>query len=55
MANESDQWELLQQLYYLAEATPPEDRDRVLAESCSDPALRRQVLAILEASDIEVP
>ena len=50
MNNDTENWELLQELFHLAEITPVEDRDRVLAEHCDDPALCRCALAILTAS-----
>ena len=34
MAQDAENWELLQELFDLAEATPEADRERVLAERC---------------------
>jgi eukaryotic-like serine/threonine-protein kinase len=54
MRQDSENWEQLQELFHLAEATREEDRDRVLAERCSDPALLRRVMAIFRGANIEV-
>ena len=52
MPQDSENWELLQQLFHLAEETPLEDRERVLAEHCSDPAIVRRAMKIfLGAND----
>jgi serine/threonine-protein kinase len=53
MQPDSENWELLQALFHLAENTPDEDRDRVLAERCPDEGLRRRALAIFDASHAE--
>ena len=53
MQPDSENWELLQALFHLAESTPAEDLDRVLAERCPDEALRRRALAIFHASNAE--
>jgi len=34
MINDTEHWEQLQELFHLAEKTPPQDRERVLAEHC---------------------
>src|ERR1019366_9378808 len=54
MTEDADIWEQLQALFHLAEATPENDRDRVLAENCSDPELLRRVKAIFHGAHIEV-
>ena len=41
MRRDADIWDELQTLFHLAEATPELDRERVLAENCSDPELLR--------------
>jgi serine/threonine-protein kinase len=51
MTLESENWQLLQDLFHLAEATPQADRERVLAEKCGDEHLCRRALAILTAAD----
>src|SRR6202789_3169634 len=53
MQPDSENWELLQALFHLAETTPDEDLDRVLAERCPDEALRLRALAIFHASNAE--
>jgi len=53
MQPDSENWELLQTLFHLAEVTPAEDLDRVLTERCPDEALRRRTLAIFHASNAE--
>ncbi len=53
MAQDSENWQLLQDLFHLAEATPEADRERVLAEQCPDADLRRRAMDILRASDID--
>jgi serine/threonine-protein kinase len=52
---DTDNWQLLQELFHLAEATPEADRERVLAEKCSDEALCRRALEIFKASTFEGP
>jgi eukaryotic-like serine/threonine-protein kinase len=54
MTHDSENWEQLQELFHLAEVTPAEDRERVLTERCSDPRLRRRVMAIFRGANIEV-
>src|SRR5580692_12988386 len=46
MPQDTENWELLQQLFHLAEETAPEDRERVLAERCTDPAIVRRAMKI---------
>ncbi|WP_263356016.1 serine/threonine-protein kinase [Acidicapsa ligni] len=52
MSLESDNWDLLQKLFHLAEQTPVEDRKRVLAEACPDAELCRKALEIVDAGDV---
>jgi len=47
---DSENWSLLQTLFHLAEETPAEDRERVIAEHCSDPELVRRALDIFHSS-----
>jgi len=47
---DSENWGLLQTLFHLAEETPAEDRERVIAEHCSDPELVRRALEIFHTS-----
>ena len=44
-------WETLQDLFHLAENTPPAERDQFLAAHSPDAALRQQVIAMLQAAD----
>jgi serine/threonine protein kinase/tetratricopeptide (TPR) repeat protein len=53
MAQDADNWQLLQDLFHLAEATPAVDRKRVLAERCPDAELCRRAIDIFNASSIE--
>ena len=53
MTQESENWEQLQELFYLAETTREEDRERALEERCADPELRRRVMAIFRGSHIK--
>jgi serine/threonine-protein kinase len=53
MTHDSENWQLLQELFHLAEATPEADRERVLAEKCADERLRRRALDILKAAAME--
>ncbi len=53
MTHDSENWEQLQELFHLAEATREEGRERVLMENCSDPELRRRVMSILRGANIE--
>jgi eukaryotic-like serine/threonine-protein kinase len=41
-------------LFHLAEVTPEKDRERILAERCPDPQLRRRVMEIFRGANIEV-
>lgn len=52
MTKDADNWQLLQELFHLAEATPEADRERVLTEECSDEDLRRRAMEIFDASNI---
>lgn len=51
MSQDSENWSLLQALFHLAESTPEEDRERVLAEHCADERLVRRALEILGSSN----
>jgi len=53
MTQDAENWELLQELFHLAETTPAEDRERVLAERCPDETLRRRALRIFTAASQE--
>ena len=53
MAQDADNWQLLQDLFHLAEVTPAADRERVLAERCLDAELCRRAMDIFNASSIE--
>ena len=53
MAQDADNWELLQDLFHLAEVTPAADRERVLAARCPDIELCRRAMDILNASRSE--
>jgi hypothetical protein len=50
MTYEADNWQLLQDLFHLAEITPESDRERVLAERCPDHTLCQRAMDILNAS-----
>jgi len=52
MTKEADNWQMLQDLFHLAEATPEADRERVLAEKCPDEELRRRAMEIFNASNV---
>lgn len=52
MTPDAENWEQLQALFYLAEVTPEEDRERVLAEKCSDPELCRRTMTIFKAANV---
>ena len=53
MTEDAHNWQLLQDLFHLAEATPEADRERVLAEKCPDEELRRRAMEIFKASSVE--
>src|ERR1700733_437490 len=53
MTPDSEHWEQLQELFHLAEMTREEDRERVLAEKCPDPGIRRRVMSIFRGANIE--
>lgn len=55
MTKDAENWELLQELFHLAEVTPEADRERVLTEKCPDPKLRSRALKIFTASSIDEP
>ncbi|MGA9958961.1 MAG: protein kinase, partial [Acidobacteriaceae bacterium] len=50
MPEDRENWTLLQALFDMAEMAPPEDRERVLAEHCADPEMRRRVLTIVQGA-----
>ncbi|MGC2162986.1 MAG: serine/threonine-protein kinase [Silvibacterium sp.] len=52
MMQDSENWQELQALFHLAETTPEKDRDRILAERCPDPELRRRALEIFHAATV---
>jgi serine/threonine-protein kinase len=51
MITDAENWDQLQELFHLAESTPPDDRERVLAEHCADESLCRRVLEILRGAE----
>jgi serine/threonine-protein kinase len=55
MTPDAENWELLQELFYLAEVTPEADRERVLAERCPDEALRKRAFRIFTAASQNEP
>ena len=55
MTQDAETWDQLQALFHLAEATPEDERERVLAANCSDPDLLRRVMAIFRGAHTEVP
>ena len=55
MPQDSENWTLLQTLFDLAERTPEPDRERVLAEHCADPELRRRVITIQHGASLDEP
>jgi eukaryotic-like serine/threonine-protein kinase len=55
MTLESENWQLLQELFHLAEATPVADRERILAERCPDERLRRRALDLVAAAESDDP
>jgi serine/threonine-protein kinase len=52
MTKDAENWQLLQEVFHLAEVTPDADRERVLAEKCPNAELRRRALEILAASHL---
>jgi hypothetical protein len=50
MTQDADNWQLLQDLFHLAEMTPEPDRERVLSERCTDDAVRQRAINIFNAS-----
>ena len=53
MKLDTDNWQLLQDLFHLAEVTPEADRERVLAQKCADEALCRRAMKIFDSSRID--
>jgi tetratricopeptide (TPR) repeat protein len=53
MIVDADNWEQLQALFDLLEATPEENRERVLAETCPDAGLRQRAMSIFRAAGID--
>ncbi len=51
MAADAENWEILQQLFELAEETPEKDRERVLAERCPDPILVQRAMKIFRRAN----
>jgi len=51
MTQDSENWDLLQALFHLAEETPTEDRERVLAVHCPDPQLVRRALTLFQSAE----
>ena len=49
MTQDADNWQLLQDLFHLAEMTPEPDRERVLSERCTDDAVRQRAINIFKA------
>jgi eukaryotic-like serine/threonine-protein kinase len=50
MSQDSENWELLQTLFDIAEATPEPDRERVLMEYCGNENIVRRTLLIVEGA-----
>ena len=53
MTKDAENWQLLQDLFHLAEVTPEAVREHVLTEKCPDEELRRRVMNIFDAANIE--
>ena len=53
MKLDTDNWQLLQDLFHLAEVTPEADREHVLAEKCPDEVIRRRAMKIFDSSRID--
>src|ERR1019366_2391940 len=53
MTTDQDKWQLLQDLFHLAEATSEADRERVLAEKCPDERLRLCAMKIFDAANLD--
>jgi serine/threonine protein kinase len=53
MTQDAENWQLLQELFHLAEVTAEADRERVLAEKCPDAQLRSRAMKIFKASSTE--
>ncbi len=52
MDSDSEHWQELQELFELAEATPRDERVRVLTQACPDRMLRERVQALLRAAEL---
>jgi serine/threonine protein kinase len=50
MSQDSENWTLLQELFYLAEEISPEDRERVLRKHCPDEKLIRRALELVDTA-----
>jgi serine/threonine-protein kinase len=55
MTQDAENWEMLQELFHLAEVTPEADRERVMAERCPNETLRQRAFKIFMASSLEEP
>src|ERR1700678_1200243 len=53
MIVDAENWEQLQALFDLLDATPEESRERVLAENCPDAELRQRAMSIFRAACID--
>ena len=53
MMKDADNWQLLQDLFHLAEATPEAERERVLAEKCPSVELRCRAMKLLDSANLE--
>jgi serine/threonine-protein kinase len=53
MNQDADNWQLLQELFHLAEVTPEADRVKVLTARCPDEKLRSRAIDIFNASNAE--
>jgi serine/threonine-protein kinase len=53
MTQDAENWQLLQDMFHLAEVTPEVDRERVLAERCPNEELRRRAMKIFNAATME--
>ncbi|HEX4022105.1 MAG TPA: serine/threonine-protein kinase [Acidobacteriaceae bacterium] len=50
MPEDTENWTLLQTLFDLAQMAPPDNQERVLAEHCADPEIRRRVLVMVQGA-----